>query len=153
MYYLGILVLPQSSNEDGNNVSAVDFNFDGVMIGESIKTQVFTEPDGRQTYGVNLRITIDNEKGKTAPYKVDIEISGNFAIIKKIEEEKREEMAIVNGCAILYSAIREQIMALTSRCLNGTLILPTVNFYDKIKREIAPPEIKKSTRKRAVKES
>lgn len=135
MYFLGIMVWPRPFEDDDKDKQLETlFDFNGVRIGESITAHTFKDQNDRLSYGINLRITIKNESGKIAPYTIDVEASGLFEITNKnIPDEKHEEMAIVNGCAILYSAIREQVMTLSSRCVRGTFILPTVNFQDKIK--------------------
>lgn len=138
MYYLGISVVPQfpqNADEVPSPGFARGFDFNGVNIGETIKFNIFSTKNNELTYGVNLRIVISNNEGKIAPYAIDIEASGLFVISESVPKEKHEEMAIVNGCAILYSAIREQVMTITSRCYGGLFILPTVNFLDKIKKE------------------
>lgn len=154
MLYLGISVWPHPFDGEAAGQTADGFDFNGVMIKESIKIAPFPTQENPEFYGVILRITINNEKGKHAPYTIDVEVSGQFEIVSdKIEKEKQEEFVIVNGCAVLYSAIRDQVMAISSRFQNGALVLPTVNFLDKINKKTEQPEIKKSTRKRTVKES
>ena len=135
MYFLGITVWPRLLEDDETDKQPeTPFDFNGVRIGESIAAHTFKDQNDQLSYGITLRITIKNESGKKSPYTIDVEASGLFEIINKnIPDEKREEMAIVNGCAILYSAIREQVMTLSSRCVRGTFMLPTVNFHDKIK--------------------
>lgn len=135
MHYHGIMVRPRPLEEDENDkLPETPFDFNGVTIGESITMHTLKDQNDRLSYLVILRIAIKNESWKIAPYSIDVEVSGLFEITNnKIPDEKHEEMAIVNGCAVLYSAIREQVMTLSSRCIRGTFILPTVNFQDKIK--------------------
>ena len=136
MVYLGIKVWPQLLEETDGQVTAASFDFNGVMIGERIEVQILGEEDNPMFYGVKLRISVENKEGKIAPYDLDVEVAGVFEIInKKIKKEEREEMVTVNGCAVLYSAIRDQIMTLTARSVRGALILPTVNFQDKVEKK------------------
>ena len=40
------------------------------------------------------------------------------------------DLVTVNGAALLWSAIREQLLTLTSRMPAGPVMLPTVHFHD-----------------------
>lgn len=147
MTYLGIKVWPQPYTEetDAAEQPTIPFDFNGVFFSERIETHIVDDnKDDPKLYGVKLRIAIENKKGKIAPYDLDIEIAGLFEIKSKVPKEEREDMIVVNGCAVLYSAIRDQIMTITARCSRGVFILPTVNFLDKIKKETdVPPAVSK----------
>lgn len=134
MEYLGIKVLTREFSAD-DGASARDFDFVGVTIGERYGIAVLGDKEDPRMFAIRLQITISNEEGKIAPYDVDIEIAGSFSISDKIPKENREDLVIVNGCSILYSAIRDQLMTISARCHHGALILPTVNFLDKIKQK------------------
>lgn len=136
MVYLGIKVWPQPTEEAKEKLpEPVPFDFNGVIIAEGIETQTIGDENDPLIYGVKLRIAIENKEGKIAPYTLDVEVAGFFEIIGKIPKEKREEMIIVNGCAVLYSAIRDQVMTISARCSQGVFILPTVNFLDKVQKK------------------
>lgn len=60
---------------------------------------------------------------------------GHFRINKDVPLEKRYNLISVNGCSMLYGAIREQVMNITARSVHGMLVLPTASFKDKIKEE------------------
>lgn len=134
MMYLGIKVIGRAIEGDKEK-AAVGFDFDGVVINEQAGIAAIGDAEDPRLFGVTLRIGIANEKGKIAPYDIDVEAVGSFRISTQIPKEKREELVLVNGCAILYSAIRDQVMTLTARSYHGTLLLPTVNFLDKVKKE------------------
>lgn len=137
MAYLGIKVWPEppDETEGADDQTKAPFDFNGVMIGERVETSIFGDVNDPVLFGIKLRIAIENKEGKLAPYALDVEAAGLFEISKKIQKEKREEMVMVNGCAVLYSAIRDQVMTLSARCSRGTFILPTVNFLDKVKKK------------------
>lgn len=144
MTYLGIKVWPQPIEEVTDEPSEpIPFDFNGVLISERIETQIFGDENNPVLYGVKLRIAIENKEGKIAPYTIDVEVAGIFEIFEKIEKEKREEMIIINGSALLFSAIRDQVMTISARCSQGVFILPTVNFLDKVKKG---PEIAKENK-------
>lgn len=133
MTFVGVKVWPQP-HELFNSQSVASFDFNDVEIGEISKTYILTEEDDPLTYGVTLRIAIENKKGKVAPYDIDVVVVGHFKIRKSIAKENRENIITVNGCSMLYSAVREQVMMITSRSVHGKLILPTVSFQDKINK-------------------
>lgn len=121
---------------DGTKPEHGTFDFQGVSIQERIQWgEAVAEPanDAAQAftaYGLKLFIGIDNLEGKKIPYDIAIEVQGLFAIANEFERERHESLLIVNGSAILYSVIREQILTLTARSLYGQVMLPTVNFQD-----------------------
>lgn len=133
MSYIGFKVWARSLTE-AEQESIGTFDFNDVMIGESIEYASIGNQDDPESYAVKLKITISNEEGKKAPYDVDVEVAGLFSIDKKIPLSDREDFIVVNGCAILYGAIRDLILNLTTRSGNGALLLPTVNFLDHRKR-------------------
>jgi len=144
MQYLGIKVRPQPlENFKGQNITPFDFN--DVEIGECSETNALTNDEIPRTYVVMLRIVIENKTGKIAPYDIDVGVVGRFKINKEIPEEMRENLITVNGCSMLYSSIREQVMTLTARSVNGMLMLPTVNFQYKIENKKELKQNKKTT--------
>lgn len=132
--YIGFKVWarPLAKDEEEPGTS---FNFDGVMIGESVDV---AEIDPT-TFAIKLRIVIENKEGTVAPYDIDIEVAGLFEINEIIKLEDRKEMIEVNGCAVIYGAIRDIVLNLTSRSANGPLMMPTVNFLDRRKKRAAQP--------------
>lgn len=145
MHFLGIKVWPRPSEElEEQDIASFDFN--GVEIGEIADTQLLNVKDDPLVYGVILRIVIENKGGKIAPYDIDVCVYGHFKISKNVPKEKRENLVAVNGCSMLYGAIREQVMTLSARSIHGMLMLPTASFKDKIKENADIPQNNKSTR-------
>ena len=62
-----------------------------------------------------------------ANYDGTLEMEGAFEIHPQFPNEKIEEFVRMNGGALLYGAIRELLMTLTSRCKSGALELPAVD--------------------------
>ncbi|MDO9010192.1 MAG: protein-export chaperone SecB [Gallionella sp.] len=107
------------------------FDFDGVQITEGVDFSILDDnKDDPRQFALKFRIALENEIGKAAPYDVDIEVAGVFSIISDMPAADREDFVRVNGCAVLYGAIRDQVLTLTSRSARGALMLPTVNFLD-----------------------
>ena len=127
--YLGIKITTREPAE--NEDVSLPFDFDGVQIGEGVDLSILDEnKDDPKQFALKFRITLDNEKGKVAPYNLDIEVAGVFSIVSNMPVADREDFVLVNGCAVLYGAIRDQVLTLTSRSARGPLMLPTVNFLD-----------------------
>jgi len=145
--FSSINIQPEQSEFDGKDIKEFDFN--GVSIGEA--TNTIPVKDDPPVYRVILRIIIGNKEGKKAPYKIDICAYGDFHVSEKRSLEEQHNLVTVNGCAMLYGAIRELVMTLTSRFDYGMMTLPSVNFLDKIKKEPAPESspmpVKKTPRK------
>jgi len=64
------------------------------------------------------------------PYSFQAHIIGYFLIGEECPEENMDRVADVNSAAILYSAVREALVALTGRGLYPPMMLPTVHFLD-----------------------
>lgn len=110
------------------------FDFNDVMIGESIEVNLLDNPNDPSSFAIHLVIEINNQEGKKAPYDLKIGVVGLFDVNKSaVKAEDRAELVEVNGCAMLYGAIRDLVLHLTSRSIHGALMLPTVNFLDRRK--------------------
>lgn len=112
--------------------AAIDFDFDGVTFHlnqdfRPIKPEEGDEPVG---YVVSLGIKVDNTEGKLSPYKIDVLALGVVEVSKKLENEKRSNIAAVNGMSLVFGAIREIVTSITARSLPGPLVLPTMDFRD-----------------------
>lgn len=123
-------------------VEAAPFDFNGVNIAEGVELSVIDDNKvDPKVFALKLRIVIENQQGKIVPYDIDIEVAGIFSVIPTMPLEEREEFVLINGCSVLFGAIRDQILTLTSRSARGPLVLPTVNFLD-YRGKV--PQVKKS---------
>lgn len=121
-------------DENHSPIPAVGFDFAGVRIlcdvGHADAEEEGSAPTNDSML-VSLRLRITNEEGKKCPYKVTVAVSGIFKWLNKdTEQEKRRDLTVVNGATILYGAIREMVMTVTSRSVSGQILLPAVNFED-----------------------
>jgi hypothetical protein len=129
LVYLNIKITSRQLIEGEN--AALPFDFDGVQITEGADFSILDDDkDDPRQFALKFRIALENKIGKAAPYDVDIEVAGVFSIISDMPAADREDFVRVNGCAVLYGAIRDQVLTLTSRSARGALMLPTVNFLD-----------------------
>ncbi|SOD15994.1 protein-export chaperone SecB [Nitrosomonas ureae] len=148
--FRGVFVWPRSfeSTEDSKIYDASKFDFEGVDITEFARLEQ-PSPESFGLYELIFRISIKNETGKKTPYLVDMEVYGSFDV-SGLDIKSHTDMVLVNGCSILYSAIREQVFSITSRSIYGPFILPTVNFLDRKQgnKEILEKDINKKIAKK-----
>jgi preprotein translocase subunit SecB len=125
-----VSVFPQEGTKD-MPMRGVGFDFEGVNIKAKVGTAIKQgqEEDPRD-FLVTLEIAIDNKEGKPAPYNVDVGVIGLFNVSPSLPTERRNDLLTVNGASILYGAIREMVLTLTSRFAAGGLTLPGMNFED-----------------------
>ena len=118
---------------------AIRFDFNKVKFRVQLETGTVA-PEGEaepRLFAITLGIGIDNSEGKPAPYTVDVVALGVIEVSEKVEKEKREDLASVNGASLIYGAIREMVTTLTSRCIPGPFVLPTMDFRDQIQKRSA----------------
>lgn len=119
-----------------------DFNSGFLFEGVLFKTQVgFAEVEGahpeEQVYEISLNLTVENKRQKEkknqrfSPYLLDIKGRAIVRMLKSVSKlAPLEDLAVVNGAALLWGAMREHVANLTSRMPAGQILLPTVNFHD-----------------------
>lgn len=132
------------------------FVFDGVEITTECGIGEMDPAHERgRLYFVTLRVVVDNQpkedrpERKYSPYLVDVEARGVVLVPTGAERfAPPEDLAAVNGTSLLWSAVREQVLHLTSRMPVGTVMLPTMNFHDLKKNtgEPAAPAVKATTK-------
>lgn len=114
------------------------FTFDGVDISTEFSIGALDAEDERgRMFGIGLRVLVDNAEAvddpdrKFSPYLIDVEARGMVLVPNGAEMlAPAQELAAVNGASLLWSAIREQILSVSSRMLAGPVMLPTVHFHD-----------------------
>jgi len=88
-------------------------------------------PASPNEWQLELTIKLTNtEKTKPFIYQFEIQIIGIFELVAELPEDRKKPIVVVNGLSILYGAIREMVINLTSRSPYGALTLPTVSFTD-----------------------
>lgn len=104
--------------------------FDGdethYKLSHSLMVQPNEQDATRWQARLDLRITNDSED-TTSPYVGELSIAGHFTLDEDFPEDKAEQMVHLNAGAMLYGAIRELVLTLTSRSIHGELILPTID--------------------------
>lgn len=112
--------------------------FDGVIVRTGATKNRIDKEDHRGTpYFLTLRLLINNEADpsnsdqKFSPYKLDVEAGGVVIVANGADAlGDSEDLVTVNGLALIWGAIREQVATITSRMPAGTALLPSVNFLD-----------------------
>lgn len=94
----------------------------GVRMGEP-------EENGSKRFLVHLELDGKPKEGRIFPYTFAI---GGDAIIsfhgKDDDAQLIRDLVIVNGAGMLYSALREALLSLSSRFPNGPMMLPSADF-------------------------
>lgn len=122
------------------------FTFDGVSLQSEVGIGDADPTHERGTiFFVALRVVVDNVPDsdaadqKYAPYKIDVAIEGVVLIPKGAEKlGDPEDLAAVNGASMLWSAVREQVLTITSRMRAGPVVLPSMHFHDLRKQADVP---------------
>lgn len=129
MFFARVHFEAESSEKFPNGVWAPEFDFSGVRFGHHIEvTPAQQLENNRFQYVIAVVFQVFNEddEAKPCPYILDIEARALFEMHAMDDEEKRDNLARVNGASMVIGAIREQVTLLTSRSIYGPLTLPTL---------------------------
>lgn len=101
-------------------------------------------------YHVIVEVVLAGEENSyPPPYVIDIQAVGQFKVRPDWPEADKEKLVTITGSSILYGAIREQVLSITSRGPNAPLMLPTISFRPKQEEKPAEtPKPKRKTRKK-----
>lgn len=122
-------------------MSGFDLDWNGVRMDAATGCNAAEDTESDPAlFIVSLRLKIKNETGKLCPYLIDIELLGLIEVNVNLPAERRQELATVNGLAVVYGAARELVTTLTSRMDYGPLVLPGVNFQDQVSQQKLPQE-------------
>lgn len=78
-------------------------------------------------WGIRLSLSCQAKEGEQFPYRFALGIAG-ILDGSGLPAENRSNLVLVNGTSLLYGALRDELLRLTSRMENGALMLPTVQF-------------------------
>lgn len=125
------------------------FVFDGIDISTEFGIgEIDPDHERGRLFLVTLRVMVDNQPSDCAierrfcPYRIDVEVRGVVAVLKGAEKAAPpEDLAAVNGASLLWAAVREQILTVTSRMLAGPVTLPTMNFHDLKRAQAIEPVV------------
>lgn len=115
------------------------FSFNGVILRTAVG---FAELDGAPAdahlFEVSLELIVENKKSKEkkktqqfSPYLLHLKARCLVRLLKAASKlGPPQDLAAVNGAALIWSAMREQVAATTARMQAGQILLPTVHFQD-----------------------
>lgn len=92
--------------------------------------QVLRHKDLPHKWFVELQVKFRSDKEKS-PYVGDFKLAGLFKVAETLSDEVETNLVNVNGPSILYSAVRELVLHLTSRGPHPCVLLPSVTFIDR----------------------
>ena len=96
-----------------------------------LKPSIWFEPVPNTADQWRLVLTLQLTSASPAkpfPYEADIQIQGLVQIKDGLPPDRKEQLALVNGFSVLYSASREMLLNITARSACGTVTLPTLSF-------------------------
>jgi len=137
---------PEHAPAEPSNPMTTVFVFDGVSLTTEIGlAEIDMAHERGPIYLVSLQLLVDNQASATepdrkfSPYRIDMKAAGIILLPNGAESlGSAHDLVSVNGAALLWSAIREQLLNLTSRMPAGPVMLPTVHFHD-LKKTAAEP--------------
>src|SRR6266496_5082283 len=111
-----------------------------------LQVETILGPDENDKWHWQLTLKVSYRPGPdvNTPYHFSIEIVGLFQVSREVAESKAKWWIETNATAVLYSAVREIVRAVTSRGPYPALLLPTGTFYQKpdkaITKQSATPD-------------
>ena len=131
---LDLLALNVQVNEawDVEAPSGWDTDLNGLQIAEKIELGdlVWRDQIPKLTGSLRLTIEVSGTNGKQLPHHVSASAAALIDVADAPTEQDLMDLLMINGCAVIYSSLREQILLATSRTPFGPMNLPTVNFMD-----------------------
>lgn len=132
------------------------FSFEGVTLTTNVGFGQLEDapPTEGSVFQLDFELLVDNEvrdgeaQQRFSPYLIDVRVA---AVVRVPPGAERlgppRDLGIVNGAALVWSALREQVANLTSRMPMGQVLLPTVHFHD---LKSGPHEVEKTSTPDAV---
>jgi len=106
----------------------VDADVDKVDLDK--RPDLYQSPENKRDWSVTLTVEIKSKEGAEAPYSGEVEAFGFFSVSEKWKESDIEKLVYINGCGIVYAAIREMVTNITVRGFFDPLILPSCSFAE-----------------------
>jgi len=141
------------TNPDFNPLEHADLEIDAMEVDADVKLiESEGPPEAGTTWMVSLGIRQTIPAGKNIPYEFALQMHGVVAAHPSLTGETLERAVQVNGPSMLFGAAREILRAATGRGPFAPVIIPSTNFFQRLRKpqpqiEIAPPAAKKKARK------
>ena len=129
-------------------------SFEGVEYSANVQVSAPPDQSAPFQFALKLALTCQPKDAETQfPYAFNVEAEGFFQVQAESEDIARR-LLVVNGTAVLYGAIREQLLTFTGRFSQGPMMLPTVNFVNLVTQEkMSVPAPAPAKRKRVRKKA
>jgi preprotein translocase subunit SecB len=130
----GVSVQPVKGYQPDPDVSPSLVFFPGKLsLSAEVGIDLLAEEPSYSDYGVSLALKVGPKADEQAPYEVHVTVKGLVRMHLTQAEgqaEERRVRALVNGVSLLYGAVRDQVITITSRSVHGPFLLPAVSFAD-----------------------
>lgn len=130
----GVSVQPVKGYQPDPDVSPSLVFFPGKLsLSAEVGIDLLAEEPNYSDYGVSLALKVGPKADEQAPYEVHVTVKGlvRMHLTQAVgQAEERRVRALVNGVSLLYGAVRDQVMTITSRSVHGPFLLPSVSFSD-----------------------
>lgn len=104
------------------------------------QVSVQTNPENEREMMCVMRTKFNEERSTDGPYFVDIECAARFSIRdEKLSQDEAKRGVLITGHNVAYGAIREAVNWITSRHVNGPLILGLSVLQ--FKKDQTPPAV------------
>ena len=117
-----------------NNAFASDrpvhFEDKDLVVHVTAKKNETAPRDGRR-WQVTLEIRHQPAPGVNFPYSYRVVLVGQFGVQDGVQSQDEERFVRIQGASVLYGMAREIVRALTGRGPYRSVILPTMNFYER----------------------
>lgn len=125
-------------------IGASDFDFKDSLIGCDIKHGAMKNEENSWWLLMGFANSNDGDDVKKCPYLFEFQALGIISIDEQFEPANlKEKLVFESGSALIYGAIREMTINLTSRSIPGPLMLPTPMFKDTFEEQMKKKESKK----------
>lgn len=150
----GVSVQPVEGYKIDPEVSPNLVFFPGKLsISAEVGIDLLAEEPKYSDYGVSLALKVGPKSDELAPYEVHVTVKGlvrMHLVQADGQAEERRVRALVNGVSLLFGAVRELVVTITSRSVHGPFLLPSVSFAD-LASPKGEPVAKLAARKPAAK--
>lgn len=130
----GVSVQPVNGYRPDPDISPNLVFFPGKLsLSAEVGIELLAEEPKYSDYGINLALKVGPKSDELAPYEVNVSVKGLVRMHLTQAEgqaEERRVRALVNGVSLLYGAVRDQVMTITSRSVHGPFLMPSVSFAD-----------------------
>ncbi|MHB9117127.1 MAG: hypothetical protein ACYC2R_02490 [Burkholderiales bacterium] len=96
---------------------------EAIINGPENKIDIEEIPDTPGLHMATMRSSLNPNGDKTAPYSIDMECAGIFAVEESLPPESAKQLVLITAHGVLYGSIREAILTITARQAHGPFTL------------------------------